>query len=59
MQGHLYICRITLHMVQYTSQFQTKITEFSNLCNLDLNPTNRWFKLSAILPWDQLVNILL
>lgn len=59
MQGYLYICRITLHMVQYTSQFQTKITEFSNLCNLDLNPTNRWFKLSAILPWDQLVNILL
>lgn len=59
MQGYLYICRITLHMVRYDSQFQTKITEFSNLCNLELDPSNRWIKLSAILPWDQLVNILL
>lgn len=46
-------------MIRYTSQFQTKINEFSNLCNLDLNPSNRWIKLSAILPWDKLVGILL
>ena len=44
-------------MIQYTSQHQTKIDEFSSLHQLKLNPNNRWIQLSFILPWDQLVKI--
>lgn len=44
-------------MVVYTSQYQTKITEFNNLYNLQLNTKNRWLQLGAILPWDNLVKI--
>jgi transposase, IS5 family len=44
-------------MVRYTSQFQTKIDEFSSLYQLQLNPNNRWIQLAALLPWDKMINI--
>lgn len=55
MQDYSYIYGISLHMVNYTSQFQTQISEFSQLNHLNLNPDNRWIQLSSILPWDKLV----
>jgi hypothetical protein len=44
-------------MVNYTSQYQTQITDFNNLYSLELNPTNRWIQLGFLLPWDKLVKI--
>jgi len=44
-------------MVKYTSQFQTKITEFGTLQHLNLNEQNRWIQLAYCLPWDELVKI--
>lgn len=44
-------------MVKYTSQYQTKITEFSTLRHLNLNEQNRWIQLGFCLPWDKLVKI--
>jgi len=44
-------------MVKYTSQYQTKITEFSTIRNLNLNEQNRWIQLGFCLPWDKLVKI--
>jgi len=44
-------------MIDYSSQFQAKITEFSNLHQLKLNPANRWIQLSFLLPWDEMVKI--
>jgi len=57
MQRYTYICNKTLHMVKYTSQYQTKITEFNNLYSLELDQSNRWIKLGSLLPWDALVKI--
>lgn len=44
-------------MIQYTSQYQLKIKEFGNLHQMNLNCENRWIRLGAFLPWDQLVRI--
>ena len=44
-------------MIEYTSQYQTKITEFNNLYSLELNQSNRWIQLGFHLPWDSLVKI--
>lgn len=44
-------------MIQYSSQFQTKIEDFSSLYQLNLSPNNRWIQLSFLLPWDELVKI--
>lgn len=44
-------------MINYNSQYQTKITEFNNLYSLELNPNNRWIHLGFLLPWDKLVKI--
>jgi len=44
-------------MIQYTSQFQTKIDQFSNLHQLNLDANNRWVQLSFLLHWDKLVGI--
>ena len=44
-------------MIKYTSQYQTKITEFGNLHQIKLNPQNRWIQLGQHLPWDNLVKI--
>jgi hypothetical protein len=43
--------------MNYTSQYQTKITELSNLDQLLLDKNNRWIQLSSILPWDKLVSV--
>ena len=45
-------------MIKYDSQYQTKITEFSNLYQLKLNEDNRWIQLGSVLPWDKLVSLL-
>ena len=45
-------------MIKYNSQYQTKITEFSNLYQLKLNENNRWIQLGSVLPWDKLVSLL-
>ncbi|MDP2302532.1 MAG: IS5 family transposase [Ignavibacteria bacterium] len=44
-------------MFNYTSQYQTKITEFNNLYSLELDQSNRWIQLGFHLPWDTLVKI--
>lgn len=45
-------------MIKYDSQYQTKITEFSNLYQLKLDGNNRWIQLGSVLPWDKLVSLL-
>ncbi len=45
-------------MINYDSQYQTKIAEFSNLYQLKLNENNRWIQLGSVLPWDMLVSLL-
>jgi len=57
MQAILYIGQISLHMIKYTSQYQSKIEEFGNLYQMNLNPNNRWIQLGNHLPWDDLVKI--
>jgi len=42
-------------MINYTSQYQTQFEDFSNLCQLELDPGNRWIQLGALLPWDRMV----
>lgn len=44
-------------MISYSSQYQTKITEFSNLYQLSLDAHNRWIQLGSIIPWDKLASI--
>lgn len=44
-------------MFNYTSQYQTKITEFNTLYSLELDQSNRWIQLGFHLPWDTLVKI--
>ena len=44
-------------MIKYTSQYQTQFEDFSNLCQLELDPTNRWIQLGALLPWDRMVEV--
>ena len=53
----MYICGITLHMINYSSQYQTKITEFCSINSIALNPGNRWILLGHLLPWDELFKI--
>jgi hypothetical protein len=55
MQGFPAFKGKSLHMIRYTSQYQTQIKEFSNLQGLKLNPQNRWIQLGHLLPWDQMV----
>lgn len=57
MQSNSYICGITLHMIQYTSQYQLKFEKFGNLHQMNLNAHNRWIQLAFHLPWDNLVAI--
>lgn len=46
-----------MHMIKYTSQYQTQFEDFSNLCKLELDPNNRWIQLGALLPWDRMVEV--
>lgn len=46
-------------MIDYTSQYQTKITEFCTTSSINLNPNNQWMLLVHILPWDKLVEVYL
>jgi hypothetical protein len=49
MQGFPAFKEKTLHMIRYTSQYQTQIKEFSNLYRLKLNPQNRWIQLGSLI----------
>lgn len=42
-------------MIDYTSEYQSKIREFCNLHQLKHNHNNRWIQLSFLLPWDEMV----
>jgi len=44
-------------MINYTSQYQTQFEDFSNLCQLELDPNNRWIQLGSLLPWDRMVEV--
>jgi len=44
-------------MIKYTSQYQAHFEDFSNLCQLELDPGNRWIQLGALLPWDRMVQV--
>ncbi len=57
MQGFCRLFKINLHMIEYTSQYQTQFEEFSNLTQLTLNPNNRWIQLGYLLPWDRMVSV--
>lgn len=57
MQGFCTLLKITLHMITYTSQYQTQFEAFSNLTQLALNPNNRWIQLGYLLPWDRMVSV--
>ena len=46
-----------MHMINYTSQYQTQFEDFSNLCQLELDPNNRWIQLGALLPWDRMAEV--
>jgi len=57
MQGYTNIWDKRLHMLNYSSQYQTKITEFNKLYSLELKSSNRWIQLGFHLSWDSLVKI--
>ena len=44
-------------MVKYTTTRQLSIEAFKTPFQFGLDPTNRWIRLSAILPWDELAEI--
>ena len=44
-------------MIKYTSQYQAQFEDFSTLCQLELDPNNRWIQLGALLPWDRMVEV--
>jgi hypothetical protein len=57
-QGNAYITikKFAL-MLKYNSTKQLEIFEFEHPFQTDLDPGNRWVKLSKLLPWDELVDI--
>jgi transposase, IS5 family len=44
-------------MIRYTSATQLSIEEFQTPFQLNLDKDNRWVKLAAIIPWDELAGI--
>jgi IS5 family transposase len=44
-------------MLRYTTTKQIEIFEFAHPFQTELDPENRWVKLSNLLPWDELVGI--
>jgi ribosomal protein S10 len=46
-------------MINYQSTKQIKIEEFKTPFELKLDSSNRWVKLSSIMPWDDLVSVYL
>ncbi len=44
-------------MIQYTPSSQLKIEAFKTPFELKLDSTNRWIKLSHLIPWDRLAGI--
>jgi hypothetical protein len=43
-------------MINYTSSNQQKLDLFKNPFEKNLDPNNRWVKLSSLIPWDSLAN---
>ncbi len=44
-------------MIRYTSQHQIELFEFEHPFEVEPDKSNRWVKLSKLLPWDRLVSI--
>ena len=44
-------------MIRYTAVSQLKIEDFKTPFELNMDPGNRWVKLSKLLPWDELATI--
>lgn len=44
-------------MIRYTSSCQLSLEEFKTPFQLSLDPSNRWVKLAAKMPWDKLASI--
>jgi len=44
-------------MIRYNSTKQLSIMEFQTPFQLKLDKGNRWVKLSALIPWDELASI--
>jgi transposase, IS5 family len=44
-------------MIQYTSQYQLKFTEFKTPFEQSLLPSNRWVILAGVLPWDNMAAV--
>jgi hypothetical protein len=44
-------------MIRYKSYNQQKIEMFSTPFEMNMNPNNRWVKLSKSIPWDELASI--
>ena len=44
-------------MIRYNSAKQVKIEEFSTPFEMNMDPNNRWVKLSNTVPWDELAAI--
>ncbi len=49
-------CRLA-GMIRYTSQHQIELFEFEHPFEVEPDKSNRWVKLSKLLPWDRLVGI--
>ena len=50
---------LILHAINYVFQYQTHIQEFTDLCQLNLDPNNRLIQLGVILLWDRMVGVYL
>ena len=44
-------------MIRYTPTTQLKIEEFKTPFELNLDPDNRWVRLSKLIPWDELAHV--
>lgn len=44
-------------MIRYTPASQLKIEDFKTPFELNMDPDNRWVKLSELLPWDELAAV--
>ncbi|MBT6764398.1 MAG: hypothetical protein HN778_20505, partial [Prolixibacteraceae bacterium] len=44
-------------MINYTSQNQLSLELFKHPFEQELDKANRWVKLAAVIPWDELAGI--
>jgi len=49
--------KIFASMINYTSQNQLSLELFKHPFEQELDKTNRWVKLAAVIPWDELGSV--